>query len=96
MSFSILKMKGIGEYRVEETQGRKKYWVGEKVFLVENEKTLEVRTDRNLAEKLEAEYESVMRSRYFGKGGIEIIESGQLSLEEIEDLVRLSYNLSKD
>ena len=36
-----------------------------------------------------------MESRYFGKGGVEIVPSGQLSETEIEDLVRLSYNLTK-
>lgn len=35
-----------------------------------------------------------MESRYFGRGGIEIVDSGQLTQEEIEDLVRLSYNLT--
>ena len=41
-------------------------------------------------------YESVMESRYFGRGGIEIVMSGQLEDEEIEDLVRLSYNVTKE
>ena len=35
-----------------------------------------------------------MESRYFGQGGIEIVLAGQLSEPEIEDLIRLSYNLS--
>jgi predicted DNA-binding protein (MmcQ/YjbR family) len=38
-----------------------------------------------------------MQSRYFGRGGLEIVsESDQLSKEELEDLIRLSYNLTKD
>ena len=37
-----------------------------------------------------------MESRYFGRGGIEIVNSGQLKPDEIEDLVRLSYNLTKE
>ena len=36
-----------------------------------------------------------MESRYFGRGGIEIVDSGQLEDTEVEDLIRLSYNLSK-
>ena len=36
-----------------------------------------------------------MKSRYFGKGGIEIVLSGQLEQEELDDLVRLSYNLTE-
>lgn len=75
-------------YRVDEPEG--------KVFLVVRKKTLEVRCERNLGEKLRLDYESVMESRYFGRGGIEIVPSGQLSEAEIEDLVRLSYNLSSN
>ena len=37
-----------------------------------------------------------MISRYFGNGGIEIVMSGQIPLDEIYDMVRLSYNLTKD
>ena len=65
-----------------------------KVFLVIRPKTLEVRCDAKLRNLLREKYESVMESRYFGRGGIEIVDSGQLTQEEIEDLVRLSYNLT--
>ena len=37
-----------------------------------------------------------MVSRYFGNGGIEIVMSGQIPLEEIYDMARLSYNLTKE
>ena len=67
---------------------------GEKVFLVVRPKTLEVRCDEKLGRVLREKYETVMVSRYFGRGGIEIVPSGQLTEAEIEDLVRLSYNLS--
>ena len=67
---------------------------GEKVFLVVRPKTLEVRCDEKLGRVLREKYETVMVSRYFGRGGIEIVPSGQLTGAEIEDLVRLSYNLS--
>ncbi len=53
-----------------------------------------MRCDAKLRNLLREKYESVMESRYFGRGGIEIVDSGQLTQEEIEDLVRLSYNLT--
>lgn len=37
-----------------------------------------------------------MTSRYFGVGGVEIVLSGQVEEDKIEDLVRLSYNLTKE
>ncbi len=68
----------------------------EKAFLVVRKNTLELRTDEKLRDLLKEKYESVMESRYFGRGGIEIVNSGQLAEDEINDLVRLSYNLSKE
>ncbi|MBQ9180837.1 hypothetical protein IJ135_01955 [Candidatus Saccharibacteria bacterium] len=66
-----------------------------KVFLVINPHTIELRTDHELMRLLTEKYESVMPSRYFGRGGIEIVLAGaQLSEEELYDLARLSYNLS--
>ena len=90
MVFDIDEVSGIGDFERRENV----YSVGEKAFLVVNEKTVEVRTDANLAKLLQEKYESVMRSRYFGRGGIEIAMTGQLSEAEICDLVRLSYNLT--
>lgn len=89
-------------YEVKEKkdgQTRKLFKKGEgepgKAFLVVNKNTIEVRTDEKLGKLLVGKYESVMRSRYFGRGGIEIVLGGkQLSTDEIEDLIRLSYNLS--
>ena len=78
---------------------KKLYWLNsnQKVFLVENKSTIEVRCDKKLGKLLREKYESVMESRYFGRGGIEIVTAGkQLSDTEIEDLVRLSYNLTKE
>ena len=72
------------------------YRVKDHVFLVENKHTIELRTDEKLRKLLIQKYESVMESRYFGRGGIEIVNSGQLKEDEIEDLVRLSYNLTKE
>ena len=93
------KITGIGEYQEEtRSDGDEKdliYQVpGGKAFLVVRPKTIEVRCDAKLGGVLREKYESVMESRYFGRGGIEIVPSGQLSDSEIEDLVRLSYNLT--
>lgn len=94
----IEKISGIGEF-VEKVHGDK----GEdkifevpdgKAFLMLRPKTIEVRCDKRLGEMLREKYESVMESRYFGHGGVEIVQSGQLDDGELEDLVRLSYNLT--
>ncbi len=70
----------------------------EKKYLVVHEGTrplrIEVRTDEKLGKLLTDKYESVMRSWYFGKGGVEIICSGQLSDDEVIDLVRLGWELA--
>ena len=66
-----------------------------KAFLVVRPKTIEVRCDGKLSRLLREKYETVMESRYFGRGGVEIVPSGQLSEEELEDLVRLSYNMTE-
>lgn len=94
----IDKISGIGKILERVEKDRKVFVVleNEKVFLVENKNTIEVRTDAKLGKKLREDYESVMESRYFGRGGIEIVNSGQLSEAEIADLIRLSYNLTKE
>lgn len=93
------KISGLGEFELLEKKEMRLAMVkvGDemKAFLVERKNTIEVRTDGKLAKMLKEKYESVMESRYFGRGGIEIVLSGQLEDEEIEDLVRLSYNLTK-
>lgn len=43
-----------------------------KAFLIDRGKTIEVRTERNLAHLLKEKYESVMESRYFGKGELRL------------------------
>ena len=101
MVFDLSEISGIGDYQ-EKTEtfedpvkSRTLYLKDDKVFLVLNKNTLEVRTDNELRKLLTEKYESVMESRYFGHGGIEIVIAGhQLSDSELEDLVRLSYNLS--
>lgn len=99
MVFDLSKVTGIGEYiKKTETQDEKArtlFYKDDKVFLVENKNTIELRTDAELKRLLVEKYESVMESRYFGRGGVEIVLAGnQLKTDEIQDLVRLSYNLS--
>lgn len=98
MVFDISKVSGIGEYtfktEIHDEKERTLYLKDEKVFLVVNKNTIEVRTDAELKKLLVEKYESVMESRYFGRGGVEVVLAGQLSDEELDDLVRLSYNLS--
>ena len=101
MVFDLSQVTGIGEY-AEKTEKSPKddsvrtlFCKNDKVFLVVNKNTIEVRTDGELRKLLTEKYESVMESRYFGRGGIEIVLAGnQLKTDEIEDLIRLSYNLS--
>lgn len=93
--FNLQNVSGIGEYIAEKRGEDVIYSVPQgKAFLVQRSKTLEVRCDNKLSKVLREQYETVMESRYFGRGGIEIVPSGQLETAEIEDLVRLSYNLT--
>ena len=95
MVFDVSKVSGIGEYKVKSEKERQLFLKGERVFLVLNPHTLEIRTDMELGNLLQEKYESVLESRYFGKNGVEIVPAGQLSEDELEDLVRLSYNLTE-
>ena len=94
MVFDVSKVEGLGEYTEKIEKERKLFLKGEKVFLVTHENTIEVRSDAKLAKTLVEKFESVMQSRYFGRGGIEIVLADQLSEQELGDLVRLSYNLT--
>lgn len=96
----VKKITGIGGYAEKEWKNgdevNRIYMTeeNEKAFLVVRPKTIEVRCEKNLSRKLREEYESVMESRYFGRGGIEIVMCGQMDDAEVADLVRLSYNLT--
>lgn len=94
MVFDIHEVKNIGDYTEKTEEKRTLYFAGEKAFLVVNKNTIEVRCDAKLAKLLCEKYETVMISRYFGKGGIEIVTSGQLPNDELNDLARLSYDLT--
>ena len=95
MVLDISKISGIGEYTVKSEPTRDIYFRGRLAFLVMHRNTIEVRCDIRLSEHLKAKYESVMESRYYGKSGIEIVLAGQLSPQEVEDLIRLSYNITQ-
>ena len=94
MVFDISKISGISDYKAKTEKHRQLYFKSDKAFLVVNKTTIEVRCDPLLSENLKTKYETVMESRYFGKGGVEIVLANQLSPDEIEDLIRLSYNLT--
>lgn len=94
MVFNLSQITSISGYTKKPEKTRTLYQKGEKVFLVVNKNTIEVRCDDKLSDLLKNKYESVMESRYFGRGGIEIVLANQLKKDEIEDLVRLSYNLT--
>ena len=97
-------ISGLGPFvketeKLDEFNSRDLYKIesNNKAFLVINKNTLEFRTDDKLGKLLIEKYESVMESRYFGRGGLEIVSSAdQLKPNELEDLVRLSYNLTKE
>ena len=95
MVLDVSKISGIGPYGIKSEQGRDIYFKGPLAFLVVHRNTIEVRCDVRLSENLKQKYESVMESRYYGKGGIEIVLAGQLNSTEIEDLIRLSYNMTQ-
>ena len=88
------EINGIEEYTEKQEKTRTIFFKGDKAFLVQNKNTIEVRCDEKLSQVLQHNYESVMESRYFGRGGIEIVPTNQLSPEELGDLIRLSYDLT--
>jgi predicted DNA-binding protein (MmcQ/YjbR family) len=93
-------LKRFDDITEREEKGWKIFERGEKIFLcLEQGKTpvrLELRCDRKLGQTLQERYESVMESRALGRNGIEIICSGQLSEDEIVDLIRHAYEVSAD
>lgn len=92
---NLSQINGIDAYTSKQEGDRTIYFKGNKAFFVVNKHTIEVRCDDQLSQHLEEQYESVMESRYFGRGGIEIVPTNQLSEQELADLIRLSYTLTK-
>ena len=70
MVFRVSKIDGIRDFTVTREKHRKLYKTGERIFLVVNKNTIEVRCDEKLSELLKEKYESVMHSRYFGRAGL--------------------------
>lgn len=96
MVFDLSKINGLGDFTSKIEQTRQVFLKNDKAFLILNrDTTMEVRCDKRLSQLLQDKYESIMESRYFGKGGIEIVLAGnQLSQQEIIDLIRLSYDIT--
>lgn len=94
MVLDLSQITGIGVYTEKSEKSRSIFYKNEKAFLVKNKNTIEIRCDTKLSQLLQSKYESVMQSRYFGQGGIEIVLTDQLTPTEITDLIRLSYNLT--
>ena len=96
--------RGLGEFTEEqlvedEGMGKKTCKVLKRegrIFLVVWEGSrplrIEMKCDGKLGKLLRGKYESVLLSRTLGGGGIEVICSGQLTSDEVIDLVRLSWN----
>ena len=86
------------EPETEHGAERLVFYRGEKIFLVLEKGTnplrIELRVDRQLSKTLQERYESGMQGRALGRNGTEIICSGQLSDDEIIDLVRHGYEMS--
>lgn len=91
---NIHEINGIDNATKKQEKDRILYLKDDKTFLVINKNTIEIRCDHELSKNLQEKYESVMQSRYFGKGGIEIVPTNQLTKEELSDLIRLSYDLT--
>ena len=90
----VHEISGIDNATEKQEKDRTLYLKDGKSFLVVNKNTIEVRCDQELSKNLQEKYESVMESRYFGRGGIEIVPASQLTKEELADLIRLSYELT--
>ena len=73
MVLDVSKISGIGEYTVKSEKDRDIYYKGKMAFLVLHRNTIEIRCDAKLSALLKEKYESVMESRYYGHGGIDIV-----------------------
>lgn len=99
---SVVKELSVFDDITEKTAGEKGelrvFERGEKICVVVEKGTqplrIELRCDYKLSKLLQERYESDMESRSLGKNGIEVICSGQLSEEELHDLIRHAYEVS--
>ena len=88
----------LGESTQKEDEKTRYLSRGEKIFLAMSKGMtpvrIEVRCEKQLSRTLQERYESAMGGRLLGRNGLELVCSGQLSFDELCDLIRLSYNLS--
>lgn len=67
-----------------------------KIFLIIHKGTnplrIDVKCDFKLAKHLSARYETVQKSKLLGNKGIELILTGQLSAEDVKDLIAYSFH----
>ena len=88
----------LGESTQKEDEKMRYLMRGDKIFLAMSKGAtpvrIEVRCEKQLSKVLQERYESAMGGRLLGRNGLELVCSGQLSYDEICDLIRLSYNLS--
>ena len=88
----------LGESAQKEDEKMRYLMRGEKFFLAMSKGVtpvrIEVRCEKQLSKTLQERYESAMGGRLLGRNGLELVCAGQLSYDEICDLIRLSYNLS--
>jgi len=93
-----LALDDVTEKEVAPDEKRRIFCRGERIFCVISRGyqpvRLDLRCDSKLAKTLQERYESVMQSRVLGRGGIEILCTGQLEPNEVFDLVRHSYEES--
>lgn len=91
------------EVRVGECEFHGEKWLGlyygDKIFAAvdgtRQPVRLELRCDERLGGLLKERYESVMAGRILGRNGIEIVCSGQLSEDELKDLLRHAYETTR-
>lgn len=88
----------LGESTQKEDEKTRYLLRGEKIFLAMSKGMtpvrIEIRCEKQLSRTLQERYESAMGGRLLGRNGLELVCSGQLSYDELCDLIRLSYNLS--
>ena len=94
----LLKLDGVEEKESEDNKDLRIFARNGKICLVIKKDSqplrIETRCDVKLSKTLQERYESVMQSKSLGRNGIEIICSGQLTDDEVYDLVRHSYEIS--
>jgi predicted DNA-binding protein (MmcQ/YjbR family) len=95
----LLKLEGVEEKNSETNKNLRIFMHNDKICLVVEKDTqplrIETRCDLKLSKTLQERYESVMQSRALGRNGIEIICSGQLTDDEVLDLIRHAYEISQ-